>query len=216
MPRPPRTQTVLLRLLVVLLLVGAFAVPLDVARGVVPGAQADGVAESDAVEGYEPATWPSHDWRSPGFVGLVDGRLVDPDCFPLQSVGANVPNLIYREAIVQNLEWMRKNKVRWIRVFATGHGTASGPTADAAARMVRELTRLVEAYNQSVGRGEAIYLLVVLTDYYSHGVEGDVYLRDNPAGCDFRVLPAPWFRRGVQRLSFRPASGADPVSGAPN
>ena len=211
MPRLTRTQNALLRLLIVVLLIGAFAVPLDVARSV-----DDEQANIDQVQGFAPDTWPSHDWRSPGFVGVVDGQLVDPDCFPMQSVGANVPNLIYRESIVQNLEWMRKNKVRWIRVFATGHAQPTGVSTDAAGRMVRELTRLVEAYNQSVGRGEAIYLLIVLTDYYGQGVSGDVYVRDNAQGCDFRVLPAPWYRRGFQRFNFNPECGDDPVSDAPN
>lgn len=162
------------------------------------------------------ADWPDHDWRSPGFVGIVDGVLYDPDCWPLQAVGANVPNLIYRESIVQNLEWMRRNKVRWIRVFATGHREAPELDAEARARMVRELTRLVEAYNQRVARSEAIYLLIVLTDYYGQGVPGDVYLRDNPHGCDFTVLPAPWFRRGYQRYSFSPECGDPPASDVPN
>lgn len=160
--------------------------------------------------------WPDHDWRSPGFVGVVDGTLYDPDCFPMQSVGANVPNLIYRESILQNLEWMRKNKVRWIRVFATGHREEPNINSEARARMVRELTSLVEAYNKSVGRAEAIYLVIVLTDYYGQGVPGDRYLRDNAQGCEFYVLPAPWFRRGIQRYSFNPECGDAPVSDVPN
>ena len=91
------------------------------------------VAELDRKAiGFE--EWPDHDWRSPGFVGVVDGVMYDPDCWPLQSVGANVPNLIYRESIVQNLEWMRKNKVRWIRVFATGHREAPESRRRGAAR----------------------------------------------------------------------------------
>ena len=160
--------------------------------------------------------WPSHDWRSPGFVGAVDGTLYDPDCWPLQTVGANVPNLIYRESILQNLDWMRRNKVRWIRVFATGHRDAPEIGSDDRARLVRELTHLVEAYNKSVSRSEAIYLVIVLTDYYGQGVPGDVYLRDNAAGCDFMVLPAPWYRRGYQRYGFTPECGDPPASDVPN
>ena len=160
--------------------------------------------------------WPDHNWRSPGFIGVVDGVMYDPECWPLQAVGANVPNLIYRESILQNLEWMRKNRVRWIRVFATGHREAPESDGENQARLVRELTALVEAYNKSVGPAEAIYMLVVLTDYYGHGVPGDRYIRDNPAGCDFHVLPAPWFRRGVQRYSFLPECGDPAVSDVPN
>ncbi len=165
---------------------------------------------------FSTADWPSHDWRSPGFVAAVDGMLYDPDCWPLQSVGANVPNLIYRQSILQNLDWMRQNKVRWIRVFATGHRDTTDLTGEDRARMVRELTRLVEAYNKSVSRSEAIYLVIVLTDYYGQGIPGDVYLRDNPAGCDFVVLPAPWFHHGVQRYSFNPDCGDPPASDVPN
>jgi hypothetical protein len=162
------------------------------------------------------ADWPNHDWRSPGFVGVVDGVMYDPDCWPLQAVGANVPNLIFRESILQNLEWMRKNKVRWIRVFATGHREAPESDAEDRARMVRELTTLVESYNKSVGRSDSIYMLIVLTDYYGHGVPGDRYIRDNPHGCDFYVLPAPWFRRGFQSYSFNPECGDPSVSDVPN
>ena len=162
------------------------------------------------------ADWPNHDWRSPGFVGVIDGVMYDPDCWPLQSVGANVPNLVYRESILQNLEWMRKNKVRWIRVFATGHREAPETDAEEQMQRVRELTNLVEAYNKVVGPSEAVYMLMVLTDYYGHGVPGDRYIRDNPEGCDYYVLPAPWFRRGTQRFSFQPECGDPGVSDVPN
>ncbi|MCC6178296.1 MAG: hypothetical protein IT305_23580 [Chloroflexi bacterium] len=195
------------RLALVLATLSAFVLPFQSAYG-------DGA--DDASAALSTADWPSHDWRSPGFVGVLGGQMYDPDCWPLQSVGANVPNLIYRESIVQNLEWMRKNKVRWIRVFATGHGIAPNLTADDAAQRVRELTRLVEAYNRSVAPSEAIYLLIVLTDYYGHGVPGDVYLRDNPHGCDFHVLAAPWYRRGYQRFSFDAECGDGPTSDVPN
>ena len=162
------------------------------------------------------ADWPSHDWRSPGFVGVVDGVIYDPDCWPLQAVGANVPNLIYRESILQNLEWMRKNKVRWIRVFATGHREVPETDAEVQLQRVRELATLVESYNKSVGSADSIYMLIVLTDYYGHGVPGDQYIRDNASGCDFYVLPAPWFRRGFQRYSFQPECGDPAVSDVPN
>jgi hypothetical protein len=194
-----------LRVLVAMLALTAIVGPFQVAFG-----------QDDAEQPLSYADWPDHDWRSPGFVGTVDGVMYDPDCFPLQSVGANVPNLIYRESIVQNLEWMRRNKIRWIRVFATGHREAPDVDAEQRARMVRELVTLVEAYNKKVGRSESVYLLIVLTDYYGHGVPGDQYMRDNPNGCDFSVLPAPWFRRGHQRFNFSPECGDASVADAPN
>src|SRR5215212_2916177 len=135
-----------------------------VGLGVVAGPFQVAFSQDDPDQPPSYADWPDHDWRSPGFVGVVDGVMYDPDCWPMQSVGANVPNLIYRESIVQNLEWMRKNKVRWIRVFATGHREASDIDADTRARMVKELTSLVESYNKTVGRQDSIYLLIVLTD----------------------------------------------------
>jgi hypothetical protein len=207
LPVSRSTATFAIRLTLAVVAIGLLIAPLQVAFG------DDGDDDEQAIA-Y--ADWPSHDWRSPGFVGVVDGILFDPNCWPLQSVGANVPNLIYRESILQNLEWMRRNKVRWIRVFATGHREAPDVDAETRARMVRELTTLVEAYNKSVGPSEAIYMLVVLTDYYGHGVPGDRYVRDNPQGCDFYVLPAPWFRRGVQWFSFKPECGDPPVSDVPN
>src|SRR5687767_4255813 len=64
--------------LLALLLVSAFMLPGTV-RGQAPQA-GDPSAEPSAV--------PSHDWRAPGFVAVVDGRLFDPDCWPLISVGS--------------------------------------------------------------------------------------------------------------------------------
>jgi hypothetical protein len=199
----------MLRLVLAALVLGVIVGPFQVAFG-----QDDEPATDDEAIAYD--QWPDHDWRSPGFVGVVDGQMFDPDCWPMQVVGANVPNLIYRESIVQNLEWMRKNKVRWIRVFATGHRENTDVDAEQRARMVRELTTLVESYNKTVGRAESIYLLIVLTDYYGQGVPGDTYLRDNAQGCSFMVLPAPWFRRGFQRFNFNPECGDAPVSDVPN
>ena len=201
-----------IRFTLAIFVLGLLLGPIQVAFGADDYDDPEKVAELDrkAIAFEE---WPEHDWRSPGFVGVVDGVMYDPDCWPLQSVGANVPNLIYRESILQNLEWMRKNRVRWIRVFATGHREAPEIDAEGQARLVRELTALVESYNKSVGQTEAIYMLVVLTDYYGHGVPGDRYIRDNPQGCDFYVLPAPWFRRGIQRYSFQPECGDPGVIG---
>jgi hypothetical protein len=163
-----------------------------------------------------PSEWPSRDWRSPGFVAIVDGQMYDPDCWPLQSIGANVPNLMYRQSTIQNLEWMRQNKVRWIRVFVTGHRETHKITADIAEQRLRELVGLVEAYNRAVGPNEAIYLMMVLTDYYGRGVPGDQYVRDNPHGCEHVVLPAPWYRRGQQYFDFKPECGDETATGMPN
>jgi hypothetical protein len=196
------------RLVLAFLALGVLVGPFQVAFG------QDEPEDDASILAYE--SWPDHDWRSPGFVGVVDGVMYDPDCWPMQAVGANVPNLIYRESIVQNLEWMRRNKVRWIRVFATGHREAPDVDAEQRARMVRELVTLVESYNKSVGRSESIYLLVVLTDYYGHGIPGDRYIRDNAQGCAFSVLPAPWFRRGFQRFNFNAECGDGALSDIPN
>lgn len=178
-----------------------------------PASTAVGVEDSKFVN---PSQWPSHDWRSPGFVAIVDGKMYDPDCWPLVSIGANVPNMMYRESIIENLEWMRKNRVRWIRVFVTGHREQINLTTDLAEQRIRELTTLIEAYNAAVPRAEAIYLMFTLSDYYGQGVPGDRYLRDNPEGCEFMVLPAPWFRRGVPYFDFQPECGDDRVIGVPN
>ena len=200
----------LLRFVLAALALGVLVGPFQVAFG------DDDPAATDDSKAISYQDWPNHDWRSPGFVGVVDGEMFDPDCWPMQAVGANVPNLIYRESIVQNLDWMRRNKVRWIRVFATGHRQVDDVDGDTRARMVRELTALVESYNKTVGRQDSVYLLIVLTDYYGQGVPGDKYLRDNAQGCDFYVLPAPWFRRGFQRYSFNPECGDDPATDVPN
>jgi hypothetical protein len=207
LPVSPTFLRFLIRLTVTIVVLGLLLSPIQVAFG-------DTAADDREALAYE--DWPNHDWRSPGFVGVVDGVMYDPECWPLQSVGANVPNLIYRESIIQNLEWMRKNKVRWIRVFATGHREAPETDAEEQMSRVRELATLVEAYNKTVGSADAIYMLIVLTDYYGHGVPGDQYIRDNPQGCDFFVLPAPWFRKGVQRYSFNAECGDPAASEVPN
>ncbi|MFN8523122.1 MAG: hypothetical protein U0821_08455 [Chloroflexota bacterium] len=163
-----------------------------------------------------PYIWPSHDWRSPGFISVVDGKMYDPDCWPIQSVGSNVPNLIYRESILENLEWMRQHRVRWIRIFITGHREQLDLSPDLAIGRLGELVRLVEAYNARIPKSEAIYLFVVLTDYYGQGVPGDTYTRDNPQGCEFVVLPAPWFRRDHRSFDFESECGDPLVRDAPN
>src|SRR6188474_183420 len=84
-----------------------------------------------------PAPLPSHDWRAAGFVSLVGGRLYDPYCRPFRAVGSNVPNLLFREGLRENLEWMRQHQLRWLRVSATGHGSprpVTQPGVDLVAR----------------------------------------------------------------------------------
>src|SRR6478735_7917745 len=44
-----------------------------------------------------PKPLPSHDWRSVGYVSVVEGKLYDPFCRPLRSVGSNVSNLLFRD-----------------------------------------------------------------------------------------------------------------------
>ena len=46
-----------------------------------------------------------------GFVSLVGGRLYDPFCRPSRSVGSNVPNLLFRDGLRENLEWMRQHQL---------------------------------------------------------------------------------------------------------
>src|SRR5581483_10949231 len=64
----------------------------------------------------------SHDWRAPGFPSVVGGQLYDPSCVPLTSIGGNVPNLPFRSGLAETLELFRASHIRWMRVFATGHG----------------------------------------------------------------------------------------------
>src|SRR5215212_11686901 len=152
-----------------------------------------------------PKPLPSRDWRSVGYASVVDGKLYDPFCRPLRSVGSNVPNLLLREGLRENLEWMRQHQMRWLRVIATGHGTLLpkdqiniGTVEQRLAGFLRE----VEAFNASHPPREAIYAIVNFADYYEPGIPGDRYGFDHAGWCDSRVLNAPWYRRGVQRYSF--------------
>jgi hypothetical protein len=162
---------------------------------------------------------PSHDWRSPGYVAVVDGRLYDPFCRPLRSVGSNVPNLMFRQGLRENLEWMRQHRMRWMRVIATGHGTMR-PGEQVVPGVVEQrlagLLREVEAFNASHPAHEAIYVLVNLTDYYEPGVPDDKYGFDHAGWCNARVLNAPWYRRGVTRYSFDQECGGGRLVDAPN
>jgi hypothetical protein len=161
----------------------------------------------------------SHDWRSPGFAAVVGGRLYDPYCLPLQSAGSNVPNLPFRPGVDANLEWMRTNGFRWLRVFATGHnlGQNRAPAdASQAAQALRALLDRVERYNAGRPPEEAIYVLVSLTDYYESGVPGDRQAFDHPVFRESPVLPAPWYRTGVLSFDFDQEHGFSWLYGIPN
>ena len=166
-----------------------------------------------------PRPLPSRNWRSEGFVSVVDGTLYDPFCRPLRSVGSNVPNLMFRDGLRANLEWMRQRQMRWLRVIATGQGVLR-PGGQAVPGVVEHklanLLREVEAFNARHQPHESIYVLVNLTNYYEPGVPGDQYGYDHPNWCNARVLNAPWFRRGVTRYSFNQECGGGTLVDAPN
>ncbi|MFN8524082.1 MAG: hypothetical protein U0821_13370 [Chloroflexota bacterium] len=163
---------------------------------------------------------PSHDWRSPGFVAVIDGRLYDPQCRPLRSVGSNVPNLMYRKVARENLEWMRDHGMRWMRVMAFGHGSLSAFPDIADGRVEQRLAELladVELFNAIHPPEQRIYVLVTLVDYYEPGIPGDQHGFDNRNWCVARVLNAPWFRRGYRYYDFvEECDGAGVVRDAPN
>ncbi|MCC7368650.1 MAG: hypothetical protein IT306_09515 [Chloroflexi bacterium] len=166
-----------------------------------------------------PPPLPSRDWRKVGYASVVDGQLYDPFCRPLRSAGSNVPNLMFREGLRENLEWMRQHQIRWMRVIATGHGqpqripeAVPGVVEQRLATLLRE----VEAFNAAHPPQEAVYVLVSLTDYYEPGVPGDQYGFDHPNWCNARVLNAPWYRRGHLRYSFEQECGGGKLTDAPN
>lgn len=161
----------------------------------------------------------THDWRAPGYVAAVGGQLYDPRCVPLRSIGTNVPNLPYRDGLAQNLEWMRQHRLRWMRVFATGHSPGPERAPRDASSAVEALKRLlagVEAFNAAHDPSEAIYVLVSLTDYYPPGVPGDRHAFDHPTFRLSPVLPAPWFRPGVQQFDFDQEHDFGRLFGLPN
>ena len=166
-----------------------------------------------------PRPLPSHDWRSVGYASVVDGQLYDPFCRPLRSVGSNVPNLMFRDGLRENLEWMRQRQMRWLRVIATGQGTAR-PGDQAVPGVVEQrlayLLREVEAFNAARPPNESIYVLVNFTNYYEPGVPGDQYGFDHAGWCNARVLNAPWYRRGITRYSFDQQCGGGRLVDAPN
>jgi hypothetical protein len=137
----------------------------------------------------------------------------------MQSVGTNVPNLPYRPGAEANLDWMRLNGFRWMRVFATGHdlGPDRAPrNGTEAASALRRLLDEVEQYNAAHAAWEAIYILVSLTDYYQSGVPGDRQAFDHPVFRASPVLPAPWYRAGVQAFDFDQEHGFGPLFGLSN
>jgi hypothetical protein len=161
----------------------------------------------------------THDWRTPGFVSDVGGQLFDPYCVPLRAVGSNVPNLPYYNGLAANLEWMRQHHLRWMRVFATGHGAPGdhAPTNAAdAIQTLRTLLHGVDAFNSAHDPSESIYVLVSLTDYYPPGVPGDGHAYDHPIFAASPVLPAPWYRAGVRVFNFLQTHGFGWVYNLPN
>jgi hypothetical protein len=161
----------------------------------------------------------SHDWRAPGFVSAVGGKLYDPRCVPLVSVSINVPNLLFRAAD-NTLAYLRDRRLRWIRVFATGHGATVGPNGppqnvDTVVAALRAFLAQVEQFNRANAPDQSIFVLVSLTDYNDRGVPGDAYASDNPTWSG-SVLPAPWFRAGVPRFDFVQEYGQPRLTNAPN
>jgi hypothetical protein len=177
-----------------------------------------GLITGPAVEPVAPPVL-SHDWRAPGYVAAVGGTLYDPRCVPLASVGINSPNLIFR-GVDNTLEFMRDRRLRWLRVFATGHGAAVGPNGppqdvETVVAALRALLARVEQFNRENKPEQSIYVLVSLTDYNDRGVPGDIYAADNPWWAAI-VLPALWYRPGVPRFDFTQEFGRPRLVNAPN
>ncbi|MBM2811227.1 MAG: Sugar-binding cellulase-like protein [Chloroflexi bacterium] len=193
---------------------------LTVALLLSPNAPLATAEEQTAVEAATSAVAPRlHDWRSPGFPAVVSGRLYDAACSPLASVGSNVPNLPFRPGAVQTLEWARAANMRWIRVFATGHGIANdrAPRDSAAAiRRLRDLLDQAQAFNNAHPPEQSVYVLVSLTDYYPRGVPGDRHAYDAEGFRDAPVLPAPWYRAGTRRFDFDQEHDLGVLSDLPN
>jgi hypothetical protein len=161
----------------------------------------------------------SHDWRSPGFPAAVGGRLYDAACVPLASVGSNAPNLPFRAGQRETLAEMRAAQFRWVRVFATGHslGPDHAPRSAAeATAALRRMLELVDTHNAANPPGQAIYVLVSLTDYYPPGVPGDRHGYDHPYFTDVPILPAPWYRPGIRTYDFDQEHGRGLLRGQPN
>jgi hypothetical protein len=115
---------------------------------------------------------------------------------------------------------MRDRRLRWIRVFATGHGATVGPNGppqnvNTVISALRAFLQRVEQYNRENAPDQSIFVLVSLADYNDRGVPGDVYAFDNPT-WNASVLPAPWFRPGVPRFDFTQEYGKGRLTGLPN
>jgi hypothetical protein len=152
-------------------------------------------------------------------VGVLGGQLYDPACRPFRSAGSNVPNLLFRDAWPETLEWMKQHNMRWMRVFVTGHGSRGlvpQRSVNEASMALRGLLAQVEGFNAANPPSQSIYVLVVLTDYYPPGVPGDRYAFDNPYWGDDPVLPAFWYRPGTATFSFEQEHGAPFLRGVPN
>jgi hypothetical protein len=162
---------------------------------------------------------PSHDWRSPGFVSVVDGHLFDPLCLPLESIGGNLPNAAYRAGLEQDLEWLRQHHQRWFRLIASGHALPADrapTTPQQASAAVRTVLDTVEAFNARHPSSEAVFVLVALTDYYAPGVPGDRQAFDHPIFKGSAVLPAPWYRAGITSFDFDQEHDFGRLTGMPN
>ena len=160
-----------------------------------------------------------HAWRTPGYVAAVGGLIYDRNCVPLRSAGINAPNLLYRAGQDDTLAWMRDRRLRWVRVFVSGHrlGADRAPTdAASAAASLRAFLARVEDFNARHGPEDSIYVLVSLTDYYPPGVPGDGYAFDHPVWAGSPVLPAPWYRAGVRQFDFDQEHGAGIARALPN
>ncbi len=161
----------------------------------------------------------SHDWHVPGFVSAIVGTLQDPSGLLLRSAGTNVPNLAYGEDVGLNLEWMGQHHLRWVRVFATGHGLTADRALQNAAQAIAALQAVltqVQAFDAAHAPSEAISVLISLTDYYPPGVPGDRFAYDHPMFSLSPVLPAPWYRSGVPSFDFDQEHNFGTVYNLPN
>jgi hypothetical protein len=163
--------------------------------------------------------FPDHDWFVPGYYGARHGHLLNPSGTPYQAIGANIPNLLYGEDIAANLQWLYDHHVRWIRIFATGHGLPANlapASASAVIARLRALLDQVQEFNATHDPTRSLALLVTLTDYYSPGVPGDRFAYDHPKFKVTPVLPAPWYRHGILHFSFDQEWGFGTETNMPN
>src|SRR5437870_2792326 len=107
--RPAAAAQIVLSLLLVTGIVPAGARWAAAQPAIAEEAGADEVLPLEPEESPPALAARSHDWRTPGFVSAVGGKIYDPACISLQSAGTNVPNLPFRPGVDENLEWMRLN-----------------------------------------------------------------------------------------------------------